>query len=49
MRKQTDIKVINDVLKNSNRCDKNYICNTENWKSCGKIGEVVSDMILHID
>ena len=49
MNKQSGFKIKKSLLKSSNRCDKNYICNTENWKSCGKMNEVISDMILHID
>ncbi len=49
MKEQSGFKIKRDLQKSSNRCDKNYICNTENWKSCGKMNEVISDMILHID
>ena len=49
MNKQSGFKIKKTLLKSSNRCDKNYICNTGIWKSCSKMGEVISDMIIHID
>lgn len=49
MKSRKSIEVNKSTLKNSKRCNNEYLCEAEVWAPCGQINESISDMILHIE
>ena len=48
MKNQNLIKVNKDIIEKSERCNQDFSCKSENWKSCSKIDENINDIILHL-